>query len=404
MVQRLIMTGLLFAAPALAAAQENPAKMVEVDPIRCWWRTSSAAVRMGETFTVGLTCAVLEADGVQVIPDESQLTDSAIQLNPFEVIGGSHPPDLRSGQRRFFQYEYIARVINPDVVGQDVPLPNLVVHYRVNSRLPGNAAMQGRDLSYLLPPQTIRVLSLVPSDATDIRDTSGASFARVEALGARAGVFEIAAVTFVALGSLMTIVSLFTLARGARRRKTAGERMLPPWRVAHTADRELAAVARESQAQGWNDELVDRALSAMRVTAASLVGGTVSQSKAAANGNDSGGRIVSAGPGLLDPIIPGRQRGLALSSAITAHDLRQELARLPETASPARRRQLETLADALGTFTAAQYGSSRQRDGSGLDEALSAAAGVSRRLRTERLWSRPPARRTAASMTAERQA
>ncbi len=117
--------------------------MVEVDPIRCWWRTSSAAVRMGETFTVGLTCAVLETDGVQVIPDESQLTDSAVQLNPFEVIGGSHPPDLRSGQRRFFQYDYVTRVINPDVIGQDVPLPNLVVHYRVNSRLPGNAAHAG---------------------------------------------------------------------------------------------------------------------------------------------------------------------------------------------------------------------------------------------------------------------
>jgi hypothetical protein len=403
MVQRLILLGLLLAGPALAAAQDNPARMVEVDPIRCWWRTSSAAVRMGETFTVGLTCAVLEADGVTVIPDESQLTDSAIQLNPFEVIGGSHPPDLRSGQRRFFQYEYVTRVINPDVIGQDVPLPNVVVHYRVNSRLPGNAAMQGRDLSYLLPPQTIRVLSLVPSDATDIRDASGASFGRVESLGARAGVFEIAAVTFVALGSLMTVVALFTRARGARRRKAVGERMLPAWRVAHTADRELAAVARESQAQGWNDALIDRAISAMRITAASLVGGTVSQAKAAMNGDAAGGRIMSAGPGLLDPIIPGRQRGLALSSAITAHDLRRELAGLPETASPARRHQLETLADALAAFTAAQYGPARKPDGAALDEALSAAAGVSRKLRNERLWSRPPARRTAASMTAEKQ-
>src|SRR5262245_7818127 len=257
MVQRLIVLGLLLAGPALAVAQESPRKMVEVDPIRCWWRTSSAAVRMGETFHVGLTCAVLEADGVTVIPDESQLTDSAIQLNPFEVIGGSHRPDRRSGQRRFVQYDYVTRVINPDAIGQDVPLPNLVVHYRVNSRLPGNAAMQGRDLSYLLPPQTIRVLSLVPSDATDIRDASGASFGRVESLGARAGVFEIAAVTFVALCSVMTVVSLFTLARGARRRKAAGERLLAPWRVAFTADRELAAVARGSQG-GWNEELIDR--------------------------------------------------------------------------------------------------------------------------------------------------
>jgi len=397
----MILTGLLLAAPAFAAAQDSR-KMVEVDPIRCWWRTSSSAVRMGETFNVGLTCAVLEADGVTVIPDESQLTDSAIQLNPFEVIGGSHPPDLRSGQRRFFQYEYIARVINPDVIGQDVPLPNLVVHYRVNSRLPGNAAMQGRDLSYLLPPQTIRVLSLVASDATDIRDASGASFGRVESLSARAGVFEIAAVTLVALGSLMTIVSLFTLARGARRRKTVGERVLAPWRIAFSADRELAAVARESQG-GWNDELIDRALAGTRIAAASLLGSTVSQAKTAANNGGSSGRIISAGPGLFDTVIPGRQRSLALSSAITAHDLRLELARLPDTAPAARRLQLETLADSLAVFTAAQYGSSRTPDSATLDAALSAARSVSRRLRTQRLWSRPPARRTAASIV-ERQA
>ena len=70
------------------------------------------------------------------------------------------------------------------MIGQDVPLPNLVVHYRVNSRLPGNAAMQGRDLTYVLPPQTVRVAVAGAADATDIRDASGASFGRVESLGA----------------------------------------------------------------------------------------------------------------------------------------------------------------------------------------------------------------------------
>jgi hypothetical protein len=386
----------MVAGSAVAAAQEPAGKMVEVDPIRCWWRTSSSAVRIGETFTLGLTCAVLEADGVQVVPDESQLSDSAIQLNPFEVVGGSHPPDLRSGQRRFFQYEYLARVINPDVIGQDVPLPNLVVHYRVNSRLPGNAAMQGRDLSYLLPPQTIRVLSLVPADATDIRDASGVSFGRVESLGARAGMFEIAAVTFVALGSLMTIVSLVTLARGARKRKTVGERMLAPWRVALTADRELAAVARDVDAQGWNDALIGRALAATRITAASLVGSAVSQTRIARGDEPGDGRIIGGGAGPFGALWPGR-RPLTLSSALTAHDLRRELAQMPETASPRRRQQLETLADALGTFTSAQYGPAGTRDRSALDAALAAASTVSRRLRTERIWSRPPGRRGAAA-------
>jgi hypothetical protein len=83
--------------------------------------------------------------------------------------------------------------------------------------------------------------------------------------------------------------------------------------------------------------------------------------------------------------------------------VRQELAGLPETAPAARRLQLETLADSLAAFTAAQYGSAGTRDSATLDAALSAATSVSRRLRTQRLWSRPPARRTAASIV-ERQA
>src|SRR5688500_4116287 len=43
--------------------------MVEMDPIRCWWRTSAGAVITGESFSVVLTCAVVETDSVQVVPD-----------------------------------------------------------------------------------------------------------------------------------------------------------------------------------------------------------------------------------------------------------------------------------------------------------------------------------------------
>ena len=404
-VRRVMLAALLLTGASEAGAQQAPGQLVEVDPIRCWWRTSSAAVRIGETFTLGLTCAVLEADGVQVIPDESQLGDSAIQLNPFEVVGGSHPPDLRSGQRRFFQYEYVARIINPDVVGRDVPLPNLIVHYRVNSRLPGNAAMQGRDLSYLLPPHTVRVLSLVPADANDIRDASGASFARVEALGARAGVFEIAAITLVALGSLMTVVSLVTLARGARKRKTADEKVLAPWRVVRTAHAELAAVEREAEG-GWNDALIGRALAATRVTAAALIGRVVSQAKAAAGAETAEGRILAAGPEILRNLRLTRGSATVLSSAITARDVKRVIERLPDTTPPSRRQQLETVADSLGTFTAALYGPAQERDRSALDAALAAATSLSRRLRTELIWS-GPARRRAAGLSAvgvERQA
>jgi hypothetical protein len=100
---------------------------VEVDPIRCWWRTSAGAVRTGETFSVVLTCAVLDTPAVQVVPDESRLGTATAQMTPFEVVGGNHPPDLRAGQRRFFQYEYTLRAIGPDLIGRDVALPEMQV-------------------------------------------------------------------------------------------------------------------------------------------------------------------------------------------------------------------------------------------------------------------------------------
>src|SRR5262245_30932708 len=83
-------------APAAAPAQAN----VEVDPIRCWWRTTTGAVRIGENFSVVLTCAALQNDAVQVTPDESRLDSAVVQMAPFEIVGGTHPADLYSGNRR----------------------------------------------------------------------------------------------------------------------------------------------------------------------------------------------------------------------------------------------------------------------------------------------------------------
>src|SRR5580693_4844420 len=95
-----------------AAAQRRTAAVnVEADPIRCWWRTSASAVRVGEPFQVVLTCAVVENDTTTVVADQSRLDPAAMQLPPFEVIGGSRGSDLHSDQRRFFQYQYTLRLI-----------------------------------------------------------------------------------------------------------------------------------------------------------------------------------------------------------------------------------------------------------------------------------------------------
>ena len=62
-------------SPPTAFAQDA-ARPVEADPIRCWWRTSASSVRIGEPFSLVLTCAVLENDAVQVVPDEARLAPS----------------------------------------------------------------------------------------------------------------------------------------------------------------------------------------------------------------------------------------------------------------------------------------------------------------------------------------
>ena len=89
-----------------------------------------------------------------------------VQFAPFEVLGGQHGADLHTDLRRFFQYEYRLRLIAEGLFGKDVPLPETQAHLpRAEQGRRQDASIQGRDQSYLLPAQSVRVLSLVPADA-----------------------------------------------------------------------------------------------------------------------------------------------------------------------------------------------------------------------------------------------
>ena len=365
---------------------------VEVDPIRCWWRTSVGAVRVGETFDLTLTCAVLENESVQVVPDESRLGSGAIQMAPFEIVSGNHPADLRSGLRRFFQYLYTLRVINPDAIGKDVKIPDLAIHYRVNSRVAANQALQGRDLTYILPQQWVRVASMVPADTADIRDAGGESFSASEALGFRAGVLNIVAITLIALGALMVLIVLFQLTRAFRRPAAAGPGRLSTHGVLKAALAQLTAVQREREQQGWSVGLVDRALSAARIVAASALGRPVNQRTTGAKAVAGAGRLLAHGSR--------RGRGRALSSAVTAADLARELARPRETVDGDRDRLFEELRDALSTLSTAQYGRGRSGDDASLDGALTNVVAAASRLKSEHTWLRTLLRRPAETETA----
>src|SRR6478672_11422993 len=215
---------LMLAAAAVAGAA---AQTVQTDPLQCWWRTSAGAVRVGEPFTVVLTCAVLETDDATVVVDQTRLEPSVVQFAPYETLGGSHGADLRTDQRRFFQYEYRLRLIADGMFGRDVPLPDTKISYRVQSKVGQKTSLQGRDQTYVMPAQSMRVLSLVPSDASDIRDTSASdTFGDIDQRAFRANLFTVIGSVLFVLAALMAILGLVRLFQRYRKPAAAASERL----------------------------------------------------------------------------------------------------------------------------------------------------------------------------------
>lgn len=341
--------------------QEPGTAGVEVEPVTCWWRTSATAIRVGEPFSVVLTCSLLQTEAARVVADESRLDPSVVQVPPFEVVGGSRANDVATASRRFIQFEYRLRVIAENVFASEVALPPLEISYRVESQVMGGESLVGRDLTYALPSLTMRVLSLVPDTAGDIREAGVASFADVEGLDSRATILRAAAGVMIGLGVLMLGLALLTAVRRRRATRPSSEHALSGAVVLNGVRRELAGIQEQVRGSGWTADLAARAVAALRVVAAYASGRRVIQRS-----------VSSPSPGEL--LVSGRFGPSAVvSSAIaTTED--------------------EELRDALARFDAARYGREAGFDAR-LDDALEAAVRRADRLAAsrpllERLWAR----------------
>ncbi|MEW6323710.1 MAG: hypothetical protein AB1635_21775 [Acidobacteriota bacterium] len=363
-----VVGAIILAAAGAAAAQDTMA----VDPIRCWWMSSTGAVTVGQTFTVRLTCAVVDTPDVQVVPDETRLGPGAVQFAPFEVLAGEHPADLRSGGRRFFQYVYTLRVINPDVIGTDRELPALAIHYRVQSRTSANEAIEGRDLMYIMPPLAIRVLSQVPASAVDIRDAGDGRFAQVASLRFRATLVDVAAYAAAALGLLLVGLSVAALVRGTRTAAPKG----PP----RVSDRAVLSRMLEELDRTPDDAAsAARALAAVRVVAAVALGRHVRQHEAR-EGDETPAGAFRIGRGWL------RRGAVYASASTTALDVAQGRQTLPANVRVERRRDLEALETSLATLTRAAYAA--EPGEADLGTAVQAARDAARRARAALLSPR----------------
>lgn len=378
---------LLAASPAAAQDTQNTpspsasaTQAVSVAPIECYWRSSASSVRVGEIFTVSLTCGVLETQATTVVPDQSRLDPDVLQLQPFEVVDGVVARDLRTVTRRFFQYEYRVRYLG-DEIGRDLALPALTITYRVQSRVEADAAaIESRERQYILPARTVRILSLLPQAAGDIRDPSPTTFEDIRDMRFTASVLRIVSWVLFALAG---VVALWALVRAARRSRAKGHvavRFASDAAILRGVARELTEVSRLRQVEGWSDALAARALAALRVAASYEIARPVSQGQA----RDA--RHAAMTGQLRVPARWPRPGAVLLSGSATSANLARERTRA--AASGDRRHdRLANLEGALAQFAAAAYGPNHAAvDASELDAALATGDGAVQSLRRQHGW------------------
>jgi hypothetical protein len=354
--------------PAASFAQAPAPASVEVEPVRCWWRTDRASIRMGAPFDAVLTCAALETPSTRVVVDRSRLDFTVMSLPPFDVLDGTASEDAVTPARRFFQYTYQLRLLNDTAFGQDVRLAGPPIGYRIDTQTGDGTTSQGRDLTYALPPLTMRVLSLVAGDSRDIRDSTSLTFADLDARRFRARVLNILGWVFYALAAGVVLLAAVRAYAALRAPARVTLNLVSGRAILATAGRELANVQRERQTDGWTDALVARAAAALRVIAGYAVGRPAAQAPGLA-ASAVGGQLALT-RGLL------RRRHALVSASVTPADLGDA-----GTSSGA----VQAVRDGLTAITAARFGRAALDD-SAVDGAMRAGSDLARRLALRHSW------------------
>jgi hypothetical protein len=376
------------------AGPSGPAGHVEVDPIKCWWKIDKNAVRVGESLTLALTCGVIDTDAIRVVVDPARLDPAALEMTPFEVLDGTRHQEIPASPWRYFQYSYTLRLLGDQFFGRDVDIPALPLTYRVQST--GGDAGQGRDQVYLLPALPLRVLSLVPVTATDIRDAPPETFADIESRSWRAArEFAAAGILFAFAAVLAGVAAVRAIGR-SRERQPAAAALLPVGAVLHACEREAQRVKTEAAA-GWTPDLIGRALAAFRIASALALDRLVAQALVDRRERPREGQLA---------VVTGRWRPVRvlISASTTAAAITGRLATDGQEIDPRLRDALEDMAVPLHAFETALYSRSGERDTDALDGALDRGLRGLDRVRSAKRWPARAARAWARTAAALREA
>jgi hypothetical protein len=374
----ILLAGAFMALSSGAGAQTGASRPregeVQSDPIKCWWKADRTAVRVGERFGLVLTCAAIQTGPITVAPVLNQLEPGALSLTPFEVVSGTRGDDVIAPPWRYVQFDYSVRLLSDGFFGQDVMIPALTVTYNLQTA----GGTQGRDQTYVLPALPMRILSLVPKGASDIRDASGQTFASIASRRFRSSLAQVVAWICFAFAVVLVLFALVRGTRQYREKHAAAVRTLPVPSVLSGCLDALAEVKADASGVGWSPGLARRAVAALRVAGAVALGRGVIQDFADRDAVEREGQITVR-TGWIRP-----QRVL-ISSSVTSRVIASHLDNGHRLRARTRAR-LESISEALATFNSASYGRQGKFDALSLDAAVESGSEVIRGLRASARW------------------
>lgn len=365
-----LVVGLWITWTAAAAAQQGGP-----GPITCWWTADRVAVRVGEPFGLTLTCRVLETARATVVPNLAEIEPGSIQLTPFEVVEGARHEDVVTPPWRFVQYAYSLRLLGEEFFGRDVSIPSTAITFRVQTG--GAEAVEGKEQSYLLPAIPVRILSLLPLQAADIREPLAGTFADVEARRFRATAEMVAGVILLGAAGVMLLVAGVRGTERLRSRRPAVQATAPAGAVLGRCLSEVDRVRAEAARNGWTPALAAQALAPFRIAGAMALSRPVAQRPADGDATAREGQLAVR-HGLL-----GRRRVL-ISAAMTG-DAIDRVRGATGGARPPDSQVLDAIRDALTGLNALRYGRGGT-DALELDRVLDRGGAAVRRLRAARRW------------------
>jgi hypothetical protein len=308
------------------------------------------------------------------VPVLNQLEPGALSLTPFEVVSGTRGDDVVAPPWRYVQFDYAVRLLSDGFFGQDVAIPGVTVTYNLQAA----GGTQGRDQTYQLPTLPMRILSLVPRNASDIRDASGQTFEGIASRRYASSLAMVLAWASFAFAAVLGVVAAGRAYGHLRTSRTDAARSLPVASVLGGCLDALGEVASDAARAGWSPGLARRAVAALRIAGAVALDRPVAQTVAEPDAEEHEGQ-VTVRSGWLRP-----QRVL-LSASTTAKVIDGHLARGRRIRATTRTR-LESIAESLQVLSVASYGRSSDADASTLDAAIESSTSVIRGLRTSTRW------------------